>query len=259
MHSASNAPAASSLTRDPTAAAPRAASLALILAVIALFVILPARADEDRSISVTGVAERRVAPDMATLTMAVVNEALDPADARRDADATVARVLEVLRGRGVADGDIDSSSLQVSPQYRWHEEQRERQLTGYQVRRNLTVRLTDLDLLGELLVALSEAGVNQIQPPRLDLQDREALYREVLAAAAQNARERAGVLAETLDVELDGVLSVRTQDASPPPAPVPYERAMMMAADAGDGAAASYQSGDLNFRVQLQVTFALDS
>jgi len=258
MHSVATCPAA--YPRRPAAAAEgtRLARLGLVLAVLGLLGALPARAEDDRSISVTGVAERRVAPDMATLTMAVVSDALEPADARGDADAIVARVLEALRSRGIADGDIDSSSLQVSPQYRWREERRERQLTGYQVKRNLTVRLTDLDRLGELLVALSEAGVNQIQPPTLGLLDREAMYREVLAAAAMNARERAEVLAETLDVELDGVLSVRTQDASPPPAPVPYERAMM-AADAGDGAAASYQSGDLNFRVHLYVTFALDS
>jgi uncharacterized protein YggE len=235
-----------------------AARLGLVLALLGLVLALPARADDDRSISVTGMAERRVAPDMATLTMAVVNDALEPADARRDADATVARVLELLRSRGIADGDIDSSSLQVSPQYRWREEQRERQLTGYRVRRDLTVRLTELDLLGELLVALSDAGVNEVQAPRLGLQDPEAVYREVLAAAAENARQRAEVLAETLDVELDGVLSVRTHDTSPPPAPVQYERAMM-AADAAEGGAASYQSGDLSFRVQVWVTFALET
>lgn len=236
----------------------RLANLGLALAVLGLLIALPARAEDDRSISVTGVAERRVAPDMATLTMAVVSDALEPADARREADATVARVLDALRSRGIADGDIDSSSLQVSPQYRWLEERRESQLTGYQVTRNLTVRLTDLDLLGELLVVLSEAGVNQIQRPRLGLLDPEALYREVLAAAAANARERAEVLAETLDVELDGVLSVRTRDASPRPAPRPDARAVM-AADAAEGDAASYQSGDMNFRVHLFVTFAIDS
>lgn len=258
MQSTSNAPVIFTPPRDTAATGTRAARLALALALLAVVVALPTHADDDRSITVTGTAERRVAPDMATLTMAVVSEALAPAEARRDADAIVARVLEVLRGRGIAEGDIDSSSLQVSPQYRWREERRERQLTGYEVRRNLTVRLTDLDLLGELLVALPEAGVNEIQAPQLGLQDREALYREVLAAAAKNARERAEVLAGTLDVELDGVLSVRTQDAAPPPAPIPYARAMM-AADAGEGDAASYQSGDLNFRVQLQVTFALES
>lgn len=232
--------------------------LCLGLFTVALLSGLPARADDERSISVTGTAERRVAPDMATLNMAVVSEALEPADARREADETVARVLEVLRDRGVDDSDIDSSSLQVSPQYRWREEQRDRQLTGYQVRRSLTVRLVELDLLGELLVAISEAGVNQIEPPQLGLQDPESVYREVLAAAARNARERAAVLAATLDEELDGVLRISTHD-SPRPAPMRRE-AVMMAADAGGGAAAaSYQSGDLSFSVHLSVTFALES
>lgn len=236
----------------------RLAGPGLLLLLVGLIMALPLRADDSGSISVTGVAERRVAPDMATLTMAVVSDALEPADARREADATVARVLEVLRSRGITDNDIDSSSLQVSPQYRWREEPRERQLTGYRVRRGLTVRLTELELLGELLVELSEAGVNQIQPPRLGLQNRESVYREVLAEAAANARERAEVLAATLDEELDGVLSVSTEAAPVRPPPVQFERAVM-AADATESAAGSYQSGDMNFRVQLHVTFSLES
>ncbi len=59
----------------------------LALLLIAAALPLPALADENgsiRSISVSGEAERRVAPDMATLSMDVVTEAEDAALARRE-------------------------------------------------------------------------------------------------------------------------------------------------------------------------------
>jgi uncharacterized protein YggE len=163
--------------------------LAVLLGAMAL--TLPALADQNgpvRSISVSGEAERRVAPDMATLSMNVVTEAEDAAQARREADAVTARALALLQSAGIDDSDIDTTGLAVNPQFRWLKEEDRQQLTGYQVSRSIEVRLLELDKLGELLIGLSESGVNRIQPPRLGLVNEESTYQAVLAAAADNAR-----------------------------------------------------------------------
>lgn len=237
---------------------PFAPFLLAALIAAALLPAAPARADDaPRQLSVSGEAERRVAPDMALLRMAVVSDDIDATKARQDADATIGRALARLREAGVEDGDIDSSGLQLVPQYRWRDAPREQQLVGYRVTRRLEVRLLDLERLGELLVALSEAGINQLQAPEPGLADPEALYRETLAAAATNARERAELLAATLGESLGDVLSVSTHD---PGYPMPMRReAVMMAADAAPSSGAdSYQSGDISYRVSLTVTFELD-
>ncbi|MEM1188087.1 MAG: SIMPL domain-containing protein [Pseudomonadota bacterium] len=232
------------------------AAAALCAAVIAALASSAARADESaRSITVSGSAEARIAPDMAMLRMSVVEDDINVDAARSRADAIVATALETLRAADIDAGDIDTSALRVDPQYRWHESTRRQILTGYRVTRGIEVRLLDLPLLGELLVALSEAGVNRVEAPVLGLQDRESVYQEVLAAAAENARQRAAVLATTLNEKIGAVLSVQTQRA---PNPMPMRREMaMMAADESSGGAASYQSGDLDFSVNLTVSFAL--
>ena len=232
--------------------------VALCTAALALFASGAVRADDDdtiRSITVTGTAESRVAPDMAMLSMAVVEEDIAVDAARSRADAIVASALETLRAAGIEAGDIDTSALRVDPQYRWQESTRRQILTGYRITRGIEVRLLDLDRLGSLLVSLSEAGVNRIDAPAPGLQNREAVYQEVLAAAAENARQRATVLAATLGESLGAVLSVQTQRAQ---LPMPMRREVaMMASDESSGGAASYQSGDLNFSVNLTVSFAL--
>lgn len=239
-------------------ALPLCPSLLLLLALfIAVTAATPAVADDDRrSVGVSGEAERRVAPDMALLRMAVLKDADAVVTARREADASVARALSLLAARGIDSADIDSSGLEVMPRYRWDEDTREQERIGYRVTRRLEVRLLDLSLLGDLLVALSEAGINDMQSPELGLADPERIYREVLAEAVANARDRAAVVAGTLGANLGEAITIDTQRARPPQ---PLRReAVMMAADSGAPASgASYQSGDLTFRVDLSARFEL--
>jgi uncharacterized protein YggE len=214
-----------------------------------------AHAEEDRIVQVSGTAEERVAPDMALLRVAAVADDPEAQAARRDADQAVARALEVLTGLGIDARDIDTSGLQIAPQYRWLDETRERQLTGYRVTRSIDIRLLDLALLGDVLTGLSDAGINQVAAPELGLTDPESVYQRALAAAAINARARAAVIAEALDAQLGPVVQVSTRDA-PPPRPL-RRQATMLAADSAAMEAETYQSGDLSFSVNLFVTFEL--
>lgn len=211
-----------------------------------------------RQVSVSGQAEQRVAPDMASIAFEVLTQDRDPAIARREADAVTARVLEVLTDAGLAEADIDSTGLSISPQYRWIKAESRQELTGYRVSRSVEVRLLQLEKLGILLEQVSNAGVNRIEPPRLGLQDEESVYQAVLAEAANNARARAAVVAEALGATLGPALQISTQDARPPQ-PVFREMPMMaVAADAGGNSGGeSYQSGHLNYRVTINASFAL--
>ncbi len=232
-------------------AAPLAALVASYLFLTSAF----AHAEEVRSVRVTGTAEERVAPDMALLRVAAVAENADSQAARREADQVIGRALDVLRGLGVDDAEIDTSGLQIAPQYRWLEGTRERELTGYRVTRNAEIRLLDLSLLGEVLTGLGDAGINQMSSPELGLAEPEVVYQRVLAAAGRNARQRAAVLAEALDAELGAVTQISTND-NVYPRPMRREMAMM-AADTSGAEAESYQSGDLSFSVNISVTFEL--
>ncbi|MDP5053150.1 MAG: SIMPL domain-containing protein [Congregibacter sp.] len=214
-------------------------------------------ADElQRLIEVTGKSERRVAPDMAFLQLDVVTENTDAAVARREADAITARALKALRAAGLADADIDTTGLTIAPQYRWLKDDRTQELTGYRVSRNIEVRLLDLASLGELVITLTDTGINGMQAPRLGLQDEESVYREVLAAAAENARDRATVIASALGEQLGPVVTASTQFESAP-RPMFAERAMMMADSAPASAAESYSAAYLSYAVTMSATFSL--
>lgn len=238
-----------------------ASPLALIvglLALVQLAVVAPTRADDstERSISVSGKAETRVAPDMAQLQLEIVREDLDAAAARREADAVTGKALDIIAAAGIEDADRDSSGLRVAPQYRWNKSTQKQELTGYRVSRSIEVRLLDLSALGTLLTELSDAGVNRIDEPRMGLQDDESVYQQLLSEASRNARDRAQAIASTLGEELGQVLHVSTHEVAVP-RPMVMERAMM-AADASTSAASeSYQTGHISYRVTVSASFAL--
>ncbi|WOJ95920.1 SIMPL domain-containing protein [Congregibacter brevis] len=228
----------------------------LILSLAAVSNIAHAE-DESRHIAVSGKSERRVAPDMAHLQLDVVTENADAASARREADAITGRALAVLREAGLADADIDSTGLSISPQFRWLKDERKQELTGYRVSRSIEVRLLNLEALGELVTTLTDTGINRMQAPRLGLQDEEALYQELLAAAAENARERADVIAAALGETRGPVISINTERVSTP-RPMRAER-MMMAADAAAPAPSeSYSAGHLSYSVNVNAAFSLN-
>ncbi|MEM1402212.1 MAG: SIMPL domain-containing protein [Pseudomonadota bacterium] len=229
------------------------------LLLVPLFVLSGAAwADSDlqRSVKVSGEAEIRVAPDMATVSAEIVVESQSVDDARGEANDVTARALSELERLGIDRSDIDSTSLSIQPQYEWQKDERRQLLRGYRVVRQLKVRVTQLEQLGTILETLAEAGINRVQPPRLSLMDEEAVHQQVLAAAATNARDRAAVITAALGADLGEVLTISTEQSRIPQRM--YARAAAMEEMAMDsGAAQTYQAGDLTYRVVIAAEFAL--
>lgn len=220
-----------------------------------------ARADEpvQRTVSVTGEATERLAPDMATLNMAVLVENLDVSAARQEADRITGQVLSILDAAQIDRDDVNSTGLSIQPQYRWVKQDRVQELVAYRVSRDIEVRLLDLEKLGELVIALSDTGINRMQPPQLGLLNREKAYQTVLQKATANALERAEVIASTLGESLAGVMNMGVQGGSSFRRPQFAERYSAMAADSAAMAPAeSYSAGDIEVSVSVSATFLLD-
>ncbi|RMF96052.1 MAG: DUF541 domain-containing protein, partial [Gammaproteobacteria bacterium] len=180
-----------------------------------------AAAEGPRSVTVGGSASLSAPPDMARISMAVIARHPALATAREQAGKVTADFLALCGRLGIPDAKIQTTGVRMQPEYRWDQQAGQQRLLGYLVQRELLVELDDLDLLGPLLEAAADAGVNQVSPPQLDSSARDSLHREALAAAARNARDNAAALAAALGARLGAVLSVQAQELGPmPPQPV---------------------------------------
>ena len=162
-------------------------------------------------LDVTARGDVRRVPDVAIISAGVVTQAADAATAMRDNAARMARVIAALKKAGVADRDVSTSSIALSPQYRYVENQTP-VITGYQASNQLTIRFRDIAKSGAILDVLVKEGANQINGPTLTIDKPEAAQDEARIAAVKQARARADLYARATGLKVKRIISISESD-----------------------------------------------
>lgn len=180
-------------------------------------------------LDVTATGRVMRTPDVATLRAGVVTQAPTAAAALTENASRMERVVAALRGAGIATRDITTSSVGLSPQYRYAENQPP-VITGYQATNTVSVKFRDIARSGAALDALVKAGANQIDGPQMSVDQPEAALDQARVEAVKLARARAELYAQAAGLRVDRVVSIDEQGedrgGSPRP-PVMYARAEM--------------------------------
>ena len=106
-------------------------------------------------ISATGEVTR--VPDLAIISAGVVARSTTAAAALQETADKMDRVMAALKRAGVADRDIQTSSVNLNPEYRYPENQTP-QLVGYSASNQVTIRFRDIAASGKILDALVAQG-----------------------------------------------------------------------------------------------------
>jgi len=116
----------------------------LILSVALLFTVLPRPVlaqdllPRPRLISVTGTAEVNVAPDEAVLSLGVESRDKDLSVAKAQHDRRVKKLLAEAHSAGVEEKNIQTSNLQMRPEY---SEEKVPRFLAYEVSQTIQVTL----------------------------------------------------------------------------------------------------------------------
>ena len=214
----------------------------------------PAFATSDGTLlSVSAQAEASRVPDVASLSTGVVTQAAD-ANAALAANAKqMNQVMAAIKAAGIAEKDIQTSGINVSPQYKYTDNQPPA-ITGYQASNTVSIKVREIGKLGEVLDALVASGANQVNGPSFEIDEPEAVYDEARRAALEKARQRAQMYAKSLDLKVRRIVSISEGGGFQPPQPM-----MRMAkAEAFDAAGASPVSpGETTLTANLDVVFEL--
>jgi len=176
----------------------------------------PAQAEADQTLVVNGAGAVTTVPDRAEISFGVVSEGTSARAALSANSAEARRVIDALKASGVADRDIQTQQVSLSPRYAGEGER----IVGYTAQNTVVATLRDLDRAGAAIDAAVAAGANQVFGPSLIRADRTEIYRNALRAAVADARGKAQVLATASGVTLGGVVNVVESGAAPPPVPV---------------------------------------
>jgi uncharacterized protein YggE len=204
-----------------------------------------------RHITVVGIGEVSLVPDVANINLGAEASAETVSEAKAEVDRQIEAILTALTELGIADKDIQTSSyniyLEREPVPVMREGEQNPQ-TRYHVSNTLQVTIRDIDIVGEVLDAVVEAGANQVYGVHFTVDDDDEWQSKARTVAVANARTRATELARLSGVELGDVLTVSEVIGAGPVPMVAYERAA-----SGGGIA----PGELRLSTQVQISFAI--
>ena len=216
--------------------------------------VTPAMPVTGTRLDIVATGEVNRVPDTVRITAGAMTQAPTATEAIRQAAARMESIRSALRRAGVEDRDIQTSAINLSPEWRYVEN-RTPEFVGYRAHNTVNVRFRDIANAGRILDALVEAGANQIDGPMLYIERPEAALDEARTRALTIARQRAELYARSLGMRVKRILSVSEAGMGymPPPQPAMAE----MRAQAGD-AATRIDPGEQTITASLTVSFELE-
>jgi uncharacterized protein YggE len=202
-------------------------------------------------LDINAVGEVTRVPDVAIITAGVQTRSTTAKGALQDAANRMARVRAALSRAGVADRDIQTTNINLNPDY-VYEQNKAPRLSGYNASNQLTVRFRDIAKAGDILDALVAEGANSINGPTLTIDKPEAALDEARSRAIAAGRARADLYARSLGMRVVRVVALSESGGSYPAPPMP----MMMRAQAAD-AATQIDPGEQKLQVNVAMTFEL--
>ncbi|MCF3932752.1 SIMPL domain-containing protein [Acuticoccus sp. M5D2P5] len=178
-------------------------------ALIVVFALTPANADEMRQLTVTGEGTASAAPDVATITIGVETVAPTAAEAMANNNTETQAVLDTIGETGIEARDIQTSDISVQPRYTDRASaDGGSEVSGYAVVNQVNVKVRDLDGLGALLDKVVGSGANRIFGISFGFADDTDVTDEARRAAVEDAKRKGQLFAEATGVTLGDIAVV---------------------------------------------------
>ncbi len=165
------------------------------------------------TINVTGMAERKIAPDYALLSLGSEAKGSSAAEAKRKSDATMSALISQLNNLGIAKTDIQTSNFNIYPEYT-----NDGKVANYVVDNTITVKIKDTNQISTTIDSAARAGATSINSLSFG-SDRTDEYDDTMTLdAIKDARHKADIIAGALGMTIDNVENVQTSNAYTRPA-----------------------------------------
>jgi uncharacterized protein YggE len=205
-------------------------------------------------LDVVATGEVTRVPDIVRVGAGVVTTAPTASGALQENARRMETMRQALRRAGIAERDIQTSQLNLHPDYRHDQNGNQPQLIGYRATNEVTVRFRDIANTGKILDALVAQGANQINGPMLGIDKPEGALDEARTKALAAARARAELYARATGKRVGRILLI--SEGGGGMGPMPMYRDSAMAASAVSKTEIS--PGEQSLSVTLSVSFELE-
>lgn len=190
-------------------------ALVMLIVIMALFGFEQIRklsqgapVNEIRSVNVQGEGRVTFAPELAEIVFTVVSEGFTPRIVQDANTQKMNRATNYLKQQGIEERDMKTTGYFLNPRYSFPQRGGTPVITGYELTQNLSVKVRDLNNVGDILAGVVEQGVNQTSGLSFTVdEDRlEELKDEARTSAFADAKEKARAMADAAGVRLGSVV-----------------------------------------------------
>jgi uncharacterized protein YggE len=166
------------------------------------------------SFNVTGEATMETATDIATFTASVVTEGgNNVADIQKQNVEKMNAINAFLKEQGVEKKDLKTSQYTLSPRYSYPKCEGQSvcpppSISGYTLTQALTVKVRDLEKLGNILSGITEKGANTVSGINFTVDDDSDARQKARIEAISDAQKKARDIAKAGNFMVGRLISV---------------------------------------------------
>jgi uncharacterized protein YggE len=209
----------------------------------------PALAEGAGIITVTGEGMVSAAPDMASVSLGVTTLAETAADAMSQNNAAMQAVMDRLAAAGIEPRDLQTSNLQLQPNWVQEDPMKTPEIRGYTASNMLTARVRDLAILGGVVDAAVKDGANTLNGLSFEQANPKPAQSQARQSAIKDATAKATELVTAAGASLGKILSISENGG--------YVSPMPMLKAAMDEASVPIAGGEIGISAQVTVVFEI--
>ena len=156
---------------------------------------------QQRVMTVTGIGSLKITPDIAQIQLEVSTENKLLNHAQKENAYEMNQVIDSLLKLGIDRENIQTVSYTIVPQYNYIEGQQI--FRGYEVTNAITVKVTDIDQVGNVIDVAVQNGANRVSNIQFKVENEQLDYQKALSLALKNALTKAQTIAGTMQLKLD--------------------------------------------------------
>jgi uncharacterized protein len=218
-------------------------------------------AAEQAKIHASGSGHVERAPDYVDVVIGIEAQENSANTAQEKAQSTMKAAIEALRKLSLADEELKSGTVDLSPRYAGAAPGRVQaedpnKIVGYTATMTLRVRTSDLKSPARVIDAALSAGANRVGSVSFGIKEAIEAREEAITLATKAAKRKAEVMANALEVKLGRVLDASATDSRPWESANRFGNVAKMSQEGGaDGDAVV--PGKIEIWADVSLTFAI--
>lgn len=206
----------------------------------------------ERTLSVSAEGKVIAVPDIANINFSVVTEAKTAKEAQNKNTEKMNKVLDYLKEIDIDKKDIETTSYYLYPKYEYPNSRSI--LVGYTLTNSITVKIRKFEIIGDLLSKSVDLGINQIGDIQFSIDNPDDLKAQAGSIAIENARAKAGSLAQKAGVRLGKIITFSESESGGFP-PIYYAKAEALGAGGG---APQIEQGSQEIKIIASIVFEIE-